>query len=119
LCKSLHTLGATIYALDVNPDALADLGKECPGVKSICVDLLDWNATRAALENHLPDIMHGLVNNAGIGVDGTFMKIQPDGFDKVIGVNVKAIVNVTQVVAQRMINGGTGGSIVNMSSLVF
>lgn len=58
------------------------------------------------------------MNNAGIGAEATFMKIEPDAFDKVIGVNVKAIVNVSQVVAAKMIESGKGGSIVNISSLV-
>ena len=32
--------------------------------------------------------------------------------------NLKAVVNVSQVVAKEMIRAGTGGSIVNMSSVV-
>jgi len=113
----LHAQGAHLFAIDVNQEALDTLQKECEGSKIICVNLLDWNATRTAVES-ISETMDCLVNNAGIGAEATFMKIQPDTFDNVIGVNVKAIVNVTQVVAKRMIESGRGGSIVNVSSLV-
>jgi NAD(P)-dependent dehydrogenase (short-subunit alcohol dehydrogenase family) len=38
--------------------------------------------------------------------------------DRVIGINLKASVNVSQVVAKKMIHAGKGGSIVNVTSIV-
>lgn len=40
------------------------------------------------------------------------------GYFRQFNVNVKAIINVSQVVAKKMINNKSGGSIVNVSSQV-
>jgi len=115
LCRKLHKQNAIVYALDVNKDALKSLETECPGIKSICVDLQDWNATRKAVSAIGP--INALVNNAGIALKEDFMSITPENFDKVININLKQIVNVSQVVVQGMIDTKQGGSIVNISSL--
>ena len=53
---------------------------EVPAIKTVCVDLEDWDATRQAIQTLPPiDI---LVNNAGIAVLTPFLHIQPAEFDK-------------------------------------
>ena len=58
-----------------------------------------------------------MVNNAGLGAPATFQGMTESSFDTVIGVNLRAIVNVSQIVASGMISSGKGGSIVHISSL--
>jgi NAD(P)-dependent dehydrogenase (short-subunit alcohol dehydrogenase family) len=58
-----------------------------------------------------------LVNNAGIYPPGTTSTTDPDTFDRVYAVNVKAPFFLTQVVAPAMIAAG-GGVIVNLGSWV-
>lgn len=53
-----------MYALSKNPENLAKLVEECPGVKTIACDLADWKATEKALEN--VEALDHLVNNAGV-----------------------------------------------------
>jgi L-xylulose reductase len=115
LCTKLHSQGAHVYALCRNRDWLDSLESECPGLETICVDLLDWEATRDALSKL--EGIDCLVNNAGIGVSETVMETTSDGFDKVMGVNVKAMINVGQIIAQKMMDENRGGSIVNVSSM--
>jgi len=115
LCQTLHSQGAHVFALDVNQEQLSELERECPGIQTTCVDLQDWDATRKAVS--ALGRMDGLVNNAGIGIDGKFLDTKPENFDKVMNINVKAIINCSQVVCQGMIDSGKGGNIVHVSSL--
>lgn len=57
-----------------------------------------------------------LVNNAGIAFREPFLDIAAERWNQVINVNLNATFQLCQLVAQRMIQQGTGGSIVNMSS---
>ncbi|CAG7824540.1 unnamed protein product [Allacma fusca] len=115
LCQALHAQGAHVFALCKNQDWLNSLVNECPGVKTICVDLEDWDGTRAAVSEL--EVMDCLVNNAGIAAGKIFMETTSENFDKLMSVNVKAIINVSQVVAQKMMDSNRSGSIVNVSSI--
>jgi 3-oxoacyl-[acyl-carrier protein] reductase len=58
-----------------------------------------------------------LVNNAGITKDARLLKMTGEQFDSVIAVNLKAVFECTQAVADVMLRQGSG-SIVNASSVV-
>ena len=62
-----------------------------------------------------------LVNNAGITHAADFLDLDEKDFDRVLAVNLKSMFLFSQAVARRMIDQqwtpGTGGAIVNMSSV--
>jgi len=58
-----------------------------------------------------------LVNNAGIVARGDLLELDPDDFDRVIGVNLRAAFVLSQLAARRMIADGVRGAIINMSSV--
>ncbi|XP_040291497.1 carbonyl reductase [NADPH] 2-like [Bufo bufo] len=88
----------------------------CPGVQTVCVDLVDWPATEAALSSVGPVDL--LVNNAGIAEQQSFLEMTQDSFDRHIAVNKRAIIPVSQIVARQIIARGGSGSIVNVSSQI-
>jgi len=90
------------------------LQEECAAVKCVHLDLTDWDATKAALEP-LPQ-MDGLVNNAAVAICEPFLEVKPEDFDLMFNANVKQVINVSQIVAKKMISEGKPGSIVNVSS---
>ncbi|KAA3640873.1 MAG: 3-oxoacyl-[acyl-carrier-protein] reductase [Bacteroidetes bacterium] len=57
-----------------------------------------------------------LVNNAGITKDTLMLRMNEEQWDKVIEVNLKSVFNLTKHVIRPMMR--TGGSIINMSSIV-
>jgi NAD(P)-dependent dehydrogenase (short-subunit alcohol dehydrogenase family) len=59
----------------------------------------------------------GLVNNAGIFRAADFLDVTEADWDAVIAVNLKGAFLVGQAVARELVRQGTGGSIVNMSSV--
>lgn len=58
-----------------------------------------------------------LVNNAGITKDNLLMRMKEEEFDKVIGINLKGVFNVTKQVIPYMIKKREG-TIINVSSVV-
>lgn len=58
-----------------------------------------------------------LVNNAGIAPKADVLTIDDAQLDAVLAVNLKAPLIGTQVAARRMIEQGTGGVVINMSSV--
>lgn len=58
-----------------------------------------------------------LFNLAGITYRKYFLEMEEDGYDRVMNVNVKSVINMSQPVARHMIEKGIHGTIVNTSSL--
>ena len=89
------------------------LGVEADGVP---FDVTDEAAATAAVEAVGP--LDGLVNNAGY--QGVFTSIDSYPLDdarRVVEVNVLGAMTVLAVVSHAMIDGGAGGSIVNIASM--
>ncbi|XP_041670973.1 L-xylulose reductase isoform X2 [Cheilinus undulatus] len=111
---ALARCGAKVTAVTRTQADLNSLVEECPSITPVCVDLADWGATEAALQNVGPIDL--LVNNAAYATLQSFLEVTPDQFDKSFNVNVKAVLQVSQIVARGMKARGSGGSIVNVSS---
>lgn len=76
-------MGATVYAISRSPGPLEDLKSVCPNVKTLSVDLGNWNETRSVLGKFLEDVrIDGLVNNAGIGNGTPFEESTEKEFDE-------------------------------------
>ncbi|CAB3378896.1 Hypothetical predicted protein [Cloeon dipterum] len=114
--RRLCQLGAHVVAVSRTQSDLDSLRDEFSGsVTSVCVDLADWTATRERLSEAAKGV-HCLVNNAGVALLEPFMDVTEEHFDRSFGVNVKSVLNVSQIVAADMIARKEGGSIVNISS---
>ncbi|GAA3677954.1 SDR family oxidoreductase [Nonomuraea antimicrobica] len=57
-----------------------------------------------------------LVNNAGIAWREPFLEITPEHWDQIMAVNLRGMFLVAQAVARHLVEQGTGGVILNMSS---
>jgi NAD(P)-dependent dehydrogenase (short-subunit alcohol dehydrogenase family) len=82
-------------------------------------DVLDRTAIETLLDRAIDELggLDVLVNNAG----GTrfvapITTLRPEGWDKIIDLNLNAVFHATQLAAQRMIDRG-GGSIIQISSV--
>jgi NAD(P)-dependent dehydrogenase (short-subunit alcohol dehydrogenase family)/pimeloyl-ACP methyl ester carboxylesterase len=71
-------------------------------------------AERICADHGVPDIV---VNNAGIGQAGRFLDTPPERFDRVLDVNFGGVVNGCRAFGRRLVERGTGGHIVNLSSM--
>ncbi|HYO03248.1 MAG TPA: SDR family oxidoreductase [Mycobacterium sp.] len=71
-------------------------------------------ADRICAEHGVPDIV---VNNAGIGHAGSFLDTPAEQWDRVLDVNLGGVVNGCRAFAKRLVERGTGGHVVNVSSM--
>ena len=58
-----------------------------------------------------------MVNNAGIETRTSILDTTADDFDKVLNVNLRGVFFATQYAAKQMIRQGSGGRIINISSV--
>ncbi|KAF2357389.1 Short-chain dehydrogenase/reductase SDR, partial [Trinorchestia longiramus] len=92
----LSKLGAEVFALSRTKSKLESLQEEDPKIKIITQDVSNWDATRKAVAEITP--IHLLVNNAGSFGMSNFQSVTPEFMDEMFNVNVKAPVNISQVV---------------------
>ncbi|XP_037349261.1 L-xylulose reductase [Talpa occidentalis] len=112
--RALHAAGAQVVAVSRTRADLDALVLECPGVEPICVDLGDWEATERALGGVGPVDL--LVNNAAVALLQPFLEVTKEAFDTSFEVNLRAVIQVSQIVARGLITRGAPGAIVNVSS---
>ena len=82
-------------------------------------DIADENQIEAAIKiivdrNHKIDI---LVNNAGVTADNLLIRMKPDDWDQVVGINLKGTILCTKAVTRVMLRQRYG-RIIHLSSVV-
>ncbi|KAM9208705.1 L-xylulose reductase [Dugong dugon] len=112
--QALHAAGAQVVAVSRTQADLDSLVRECPGVEPVCVDLADWEATEKALGVMGPVDL--LVNSAAVALLQPFLEVTKEAFDMSFDVNLRAVIQVSQIVARNLIARGAPGAIVNVSS---
>ncbi|WP_374346698.1 SDR family NAD(P)-dependent oxidoreductase [Phenylobacterium sp.] len=116
--KRFATLGLKVCIADANPDALdkasAELGDAGLAVRVDVSDRASVEALADRVEAELGPVAV-LMNNAGVGGGGDALS-NPDGWLRVLGVNLMGVVNGTQVFGPAMAEGGAPGLIINTGS---
>lgn len=82
--------------------------------EALVLDVTDLPSMQAAIARAQP--FHVLVNNAGTNRPKPLLDVSIEDFDAIMGLNVRAAYFVAQAVAQRLIEAGEKGSIINISS---
>ena len=114
LAKAVAKAGGDVYALGKTKETLESLAQESDRIHPVFADLLDWDATRAAVESL--DTMDGVVNNAGVSYPWeNSLDVSKELLEKTLNINLIAAINVIQVTGKKMVAAGKGGSIVNIS----
>jgi meso-butanediol dehydrogenase/(S,S)-butanediol dehydrogenase/diacetyl reductase len=122
IAKRLHSLGAEICIVDCDEFSSAEVlrGLNHPGqppVSTVLVDLAEPGAGRTVADT--VKTRHGrldvLINNAGIELEQPFDQVTAELWDRVMAVNLRAPLLLTQALAPLF--PFEGGSIVNISSI--
>ena len=115
--------GAEVVVSDVNEasvkETAAAIVKRGGIAHPYALDVSDAEAVErfadeVCAEHGVPDIV---VNNAGIGQAGEFLKTPEDQWDRVLDINLGGVVNGCRAFGKRLVERGTGGYIVNVSSM--
>ena len=113
VARMLAARGAQVVAISRSADDLAALDKEI-GSRSLPVDLADAEATREAARAAMP--VDYLVNCAGTTTLEPFLDVSLEAFDRLIAVNTRAPLIISQEYAKDRIARKLPGAIVNVSS---
>jgi 2-keto-3-deoxy-L-fuconate dehydrogenase len=107
--------GASVTALDINADTLANLAAEPGGIRTARLDVTDPAAiARFADETGTVDV---LFNCAGFVHHGTVLDASEADWDFSFNLNVRSMYRMMRAFLPGMLAQG-GGSIINMSSVV-
>jgi NAD(P)-dependent dehydrogenase (short-subunit alcohol dehydrogenase family) len=112
ICFALASAGFDVAVVDLQDDeasqsTLAGLQERGARAKFVRGDIAAL-ATHAAIIDAVYDAFGGidcLVNNAGVSVRkrGDLLDIEPDDFDRVVGINLRGTFFLTQAAARRMV----------------
>jgi len=61
---------------------------------------------------------YGLINCAGVAVDGVLAMMHPAEIDRVLDINLGGTLHLTRLVLRKMLAERSGGSIINISSII-
>ena len=115
VAKALWTGGAETYVISRTESDLDSLRVECPGIKTIQLDMCQYDDVRSTVQEHGP--FDYLVNNAAVFKSGTFLDTSLEDYDTMMNTNVKSVFNISQAVAKQMVAHKQSGAIVNVSGL--
>ncbi|WP_216217644.1 SDR family oxidoreductase [Amycolatopsis aidingensis] len=114
--------GADVVLTDVNAEGVAETAKRARSLGAVAaeyiVDSADGEQMRAFAarvrdEHGVPDIV---VNNAGIGLSGSFLDTTEEDWQRIIDVNLWGVIHGCRAFAEQMVDRAEGGHIVNVAS---
>lgn len=122
--RTLGRNGAAVALAARRIDRLEALQAELQAEGIRCVAIAYDAADVAAADNLVAEVTARLgrpttlVNNAGISIAGRAQDLTPDAFDQTMAVNLRAPWRLSQLLAKKWIEAGTGGTIVNIASML-
>ena len=112
ICVALTQAGANVTAVARDPAGLAKLAAEYPAIQTWQADVND-PAFGIELAQRRVDIF---VNNAGTNNPMPMIDVPIDVLDQMLNLNVRAAYLAAQGGVRSMVQAGTGGAIINMTS---
>lgn len=115
--------GAEIVASDIDEagvkETVAQIAARGGIAHAYTLDVADAEAVeqfaeQVSADHGVPDIV---VNNAGVGQAGLFLDTPRDEYDRVLDINFGGVVNCCRSFGRKLVDRGTGGHIVNVSSM--
>jgi len=108
-----HVVLAARTAAEIEA-ASVQIRDEGGSAEPLVLDVTDLAAVRSAIGSRPPfDV---LVNNAGTNRPAPFLDVTEQDYDAITTLNQRAVFFVAQAVARHMVEAGSGGSIIHISS---
>jgi 2-keto-3-deoxy-L-fuconate dehydrogenase len=117
--KELVRAGAFVWIADINLYAAEELARSIGSSRALHLDVTSPESVASAIA-HI-GALDILVNNAGIGHVGSIEQTEPEDFDRLLNVNVRAVYLVTRAFLPLLLTAshveGLAGVIVNIASV--
>ncbi|WP_433271565.1 SDR family NAD(P)-dependent oxidoreductase [Actinosynnema sp. CS-041913] len=113
IATAFHKIGDNVVLADVHG---VEEAASALGVRGVTVDITDQESITRALDEVGP--VDVLVNNAGLlAIHGRLLDLPAADMQRILTTNVHGTFLMTQQVARRMVERGTRGAVVNLSSI--
>ncbi len=118
--RTLSAAGARVVLVARRLDRLETLAAELDDASALAIDLAEDGAAEQVVEHTRTTFerVDVLVNNAGITTVAPAFDESLDDFEQTLRVNLTAPFALATTVARTMIEAGTGGSIINVASIL-
>ena len=116
--------GAHVVIADINQETAETVAQEIRDLDrqalALWVDVTDRASVEKVVEQAWTELgrVDILVNNAGVIGRVPFLEVSEEEWDKVLDINLKGVFLCSQVVAKRMAEAGSGGVIINITSIM-
>jgi NAD(P)-dependent dehydrogenase (short-subunit alcohol dehydrogenase family) len=123
MARSLAQSGANVIVVDINEEKGRESAKNLRALggqaKSFRLDVSDRDAVNHMVSEVKSDFgkINILINSAGLNRRYWMKDMTSEDYDLIMNVNLKGTFNTCQEVGRVMIEQGTGGSIINVSSM--
>ena len=119
ICEAVDQSGGRVIVNDLNLDIAQKAALKYGDAYAVEGDISNANDV-ARMFNEINDelgIVHGIVNNAGIGLGKNAQDATEEEFDRLYDVDVKGIWMVSRAFVKQLLEGKEVGNIVNISSV--
>jgi NAD(P)-dependent dehydrogenase (short-subunit alcohol dehydrogenase family) len=119
ICRVLTACGARLVINEKDDAGASAVAKKYTDALPVTADLgkgPEVQSMFALIEKQF-GILHGLVNNAGVGLSRPAHEASEEDFDRLYGIDVRGVWMVSKFFVEQLLKNGIGGSIVNVSSV--
>jgi 3-oxoacyl-[acyl-carrier protein] reductase len=119
IAHALHQRGARVVVSSRSADRVAPVAQEVDGLAVAC-DVGDFRQVQALVAAAVDwgGRLTVMVNNAGLGAFGTLHELDPGRAEVMIRTNVLGVIYGMRAAGEQLVRQGSGGGIVNISSIV-
>ncbi len=119
VCQALDRCGATLIINELTKKKAMKAAKQYKNAIPIKADISNGKEVKKMFKKIKKEVgvIHGLVNNAGVGLSKAVHEIEESEFDRVYDVNIRGAWLVTKYFVQQLLANKTPGNIVNISSV--
>ena len=122
MAVGLAKAGADIAILDVSHEGAQNRAKSIQTMGRHAIGIQCDATSKAALQHACDSVVENfghvdiLINAAGVNSGTPFFEITEEEWQRIIDIDLKSVFLACQVFGRQMVDAGTGGSIINISS---
>nr|WKN38031.1 SDR family NAD(P)-dependent oxidoreductase [Tunicatimonas sp. TK19036] len=119
ICEAIAAFGGNLFINDIREDALQEAVEKYPGSVAVPGDISQASEVERMFReiNEQYGVVHNLVNSAGIGITKPMYEVEEHEYDRLFGVNVRAMWLMSKAFVRQLLPTKTEGAIVNVSSV--
>ncbi|NND04900.1 MAG: SDR family oxidoreductase [Saprospiraceae bacterium] len=119
VCAALDAAGAQLVINDIDAKAIEIAKQKYPDAFFVQADISQLDQVQQMFEQIISEVgvLDGLVNSAGIGLSKPVHQVKEGDFDRVMGVDLKAVWRLSKFFVNQCLEADQKGHIVNISSV--